>query len=140
MFKIVTTQDEMLKAYSIRSIVFVEEQHCPYDIEVDGRDFSALHVLGEIDNEPFATGRMRFIGEWVKLERLAVRQAYRGQGYGNRLIEFMIKTALDNGYNNIKLHAQTQALDFYVKHGFEPKGELFFEADIEHRLMVRTAV
>ncbi|MCG8334634.1 MAG: GNAT family N-acetyltransferase [Proteobacteria bacterium] len=137
MFKIVTTQDEMLKAYSIRSIVFVEEQHCPYDIDIDGKDFSALHVLGEIDNEPFATGRMRFIGEWVKLERLAIRQAYRGKGYGNRLIEFMINTARENGYNNIKLHAQTQTLDFYIKHGFEPKGDFFFEADIEHQLMVR---
>ena len=137
MFKIVTTQDEMLKAYSIRSIVFIEEQHCPYDIEVDGKDFSALHVLGELDNEPFATGRMRFIGEWVKLERLAIRQAYRGKGYGNHLLEFMIRTARENGYKKIKLHAQTQALDFYIKHGFEPKGDLFFEADIEHLLMVR---
>ncbi len=136
MFKIVTTQDEMLKAYSIRSIVFIEEQNCPYEIEVDGQDFSAMHVLGEIDNEPFGTGRIRFLGEFVKLERLAIRKAYRGKGYGNRLIEFMIKIARENGYRKIKLHAQTQALDFYLKHGFKPKGDFFFEADIEHQLMI----
>ena len=136
MFKVVTSQDEMIKVYAVRSIVFVEEQHCAYDIEVDGYDFSALHILGEIDKEPFAAGRIRFLGEWVKLERLAIRKSYRGSGYGNKLLEFMIKVVRDKGYDRIKLHAQTQALPFYAKHGFQPKGDRFFEANIEHLMMV----
>ena len=136
MFRVVTSQDDMLKAYSVRSIVFVEEQNCPYEIEVDGKDFAALHVLGEIENQPVAAGRMRFLGDVVKLERLAVRQAYRGKGYGSELLKFMMAVAKENGFKKIKLHAQTQALDFYIKHGFQGRGERFFEADIEHLLMV----
>jgi predicted GNAT family N-acyltransferase len=126
----------MQKAFAVRAIVFVEEQNCPYEIEVDGKDFSALHFLGEIDHQPFAAARMRFLGEYVKLERLAIRKSYRGRGYGNQLLGFMMNTAREAGFCKMKLHAQTQALEFYRKHGFQPKGDFFFEADIEHQLMV----
>lgn len=136
MFRIVSSQDDMQKAFAVRAIVFVEEQNCPYQIEVDGKDFSALHILGEIDGQPFAAARMRFLGEYVKLERLAIRKSYRGLGYGKQLLRFMMDTAREAGFHKMKLHAQTQALDFYRKQGFQPKGEIFFEADIEHRLMV----
>lgn len=139
LFKVVETQDEMLKSYSVRSIVFIEEQNCSYDIEVDGLDFSALHILGEIDGEPVAAGRIRFLGEMAKFERLAIRKSFRGKGFGDQLLQFMMKTVKDLGYSKIKLHAQTQALDFYIKNGFEPKGDKFYEADIEHLLMVYTA-
>jgi predicted GNAT family N-acyltransferase len=30
------------------------------------------------------------------------------------------------------LHAQLPAKNFYFRHGFKPKGEHFWEADIEH--------
>ncbi len=136
MFRVVSSPEELLKTYTVRAIVFIEEQNCTYDIEVDGQDFEAMHILGEIDNEPFAAGRIRFLGEYVKFERLAIRKAYRGKGYGNDLIEFMIKTVSEKGYTRIKLHAQTHALPFYEKHGFIAKGDVFYEADIEHQLMI----
>lgn len=135
MFRVVSSLKDLLRVYSVRSIVFVEEQNCPYDIEVDGLDFTAMHVLGEIDNEPFAAGRIRFLGEYVKFERLAVRKAFRGMGYGNQLIEFMMGAAREKGYSKFKLHAQTHALEFYEKHGFRAKGDVFMEADMEHQLM-----
>ena len=34
--------------------------------------------------------------------------------------------------------AQTHALDFYLRHGFEAVGEVFMEAGIPHRAMRRT--
>ena len=136
MFRVVASQDDLLKVYSVRSIVFIEEQHCSYEIEVDGQDFSALHVLGELDGEPVAAARMRFLGEYVKFERLAVRKAYRGKGYGNQLLDFMKEVAKEKGYKKLKMHAQTHALSFYQKYGFVAKGDSFFEADIEHKLMV----
>ncbi len=136
MFRVVTSQDDLLKVYSVRSIVFIEEQNCSYQIEVDGMDFIAMHVLGEIENEPFAAGRIRFLGDYVKFERLAIRKAYRGKGYGNQLLQFVMNAAREKGYSKFKLHAQVHALEFYEKHGFKAKGDVFLEADIEHQLMV----
>ena len=136
MFRIVESHDDLIKVMSIRAIVFIEEQNCSYSIEVDGQDFCALHILGELDGEPFAAGRMRFMGDCVKFERLAIRKSYRGKGYGNKLLEFMMDTAREKGFRKYKLHAQTQALDFYKKHGFVEKGDVFYEADIEHMMML----
>ncbi|MBU2511091.1 GNAT family N-acetyltransferase [bacterium] len=137
MFRIVTSQDDLLKVYSVRSIVFIEEQNCSYNIEVDGMDFTAMHILGVKDDEPFAAGRIRFLGEYVKFERLAIRKAYRGQGHGNQLLQFAMNAAREKGYSKYKLHAQVHALKFYEKHGFKAKGDVFLEADIEHQLMMR---
>lgn len=136
MFRVVASQDDLLKVLSVRSIVFIEEQNCSYEIEVDGQDFSAIHILGEINGEPIAAGRLRFLGEYVKFERLAVRKAHRGKGYGDQLLEFMKKVAQEKGYKRFKMHAQVHALEFYKKHGFVEKGDSFYEANIEHKLMV----
>lgn len=136
MFRVVTSQDDLLKVFAVRSIVFVEEQNCPYEIEVDGEDFSATHILGELEGEPVAAGRLRFLGEYVKFERLSVRKGFRGKGYGDGLLAFMMDVAKERGYTKYKMHAQVHALEFYKKHGFVEKGELFLEADMEHKLMV----
>ena len=137
MLKIVRTQDELLKAFSVRGIVFVEEQGCPYAIEMDGLDYTALHILGEQDGEPFAVGRLRFLGPYAKLERIGVRRAYRGSGWGHRLVDFMLAVARDQGYARYKMHAQAHLVEYYRAHGFEPRGDLFVEAGIDHYLMVR---
>lgn len=137
MFKIVADEAERAKAYAVRSIVFVEEQACPYDLEFDEFDAAAIHIIGETDGEPFAVGRIRFVDGYAKLERIALRQAYRKGGLGHKLIEFMIGVAQQHGYSRYKMHAQAHLVDFYRQHGFEPHGELFQEANIDHYVMQR---
>ncbi len=137
MFKVVETQDELLKVFCVRSIVFVEEQACSYALEMDGLDYSALHILGEEQGEPFAAGRIRFLGEYAKLERIAIRRGYRRGGRGHALVEFMLATARARGFTRFKMHAQAHLVEFYRRHGFEPRGERFQEAGIDHYLMIR---
>ena len=135
-FRIASSFDDLLKVMSVRSIVFIHEQKCPYAIEVDGQDHAALHILGEQEGEPLAAGRIRFFHPYAKLERLAIRQQFRGRGYGHQLLAFMMATVRDRGFERMKLHAQVQATEFYRKQGFQARGEMFVEADIEHILMV----
>ncbi len=136
MFKIVTSLDELIKVFIVRGIVFVDEQKVPYNIEMDEHEYSAMHILGEIDGEPIAAGRLRFIGNWAKLERIAVRKKYRNRGYGHDIVEYMIKTARERGFHKFKMHAQAHLSDYYAKHGFKIAGDLFQEADIDHYLMI----
>lgn len=138
MFRIVTSLDDLIRVFIVRGIVFLEEQQVPYSIEMDEHEYSALHILGEIESEPVASGRLRFFDEWAKLERIAVRQQYRNHGYGHQLIEFMLHVARQRGYRKYKLHAQAYLCDYYAKHGFTVQGEKFKEADIDHYLMIRT--
>ncbi len=137
MFKIVFSMDELMKAFAVRAVVFIGEQKCPYDIEIDEFEHSSIHIIGEIENEPIAAARIRFPGNWAKLERIAVRKEWRGNNYGHQLVDFMIRYCLDLGFHTMKMNAQAHLVDFYAKHGFERVGEMFYEAGIEHYQMVR---
>jgi predicted GNAT family N-acyltransferase len=137
MFKIVTSLDDLLKTYMVRGIVFMEEQRISYAMEVDEDEHAALHILGEIDGEPVAAARVRYRAGYAKLERIAVRQEWRGRGVGSALTRFMIQTAKTHGYTTFKLHAQTYAKGLYEKLGFVAVGDPFMEAGIEHCLMIR---
>lgn len=136
MFRIARSLDDLFKVAVVRGIVFLGEQSTPYAIERDAYDLKAIHILGEIDGEPMAAGRIRGVGAYAKLERIAVRKEWRGRGYGSALMAFMMHVARQRGVTQFKLHAQIAAKGFYEKHGFHAVGEPFIEADIEHCLMV----
>lgn len=136
MFKIVSTFEELLKVHMVRAIVFMAEQQCPYNIEIDEYEYSSLHILGELDNEPVAAARLRFVDGFAKFERIAVREPWRGKHIGHRLVDYMIGIAREHGFVHMKMHAQLYLVDFYKEHGFIPRGDVFKEADIDHVLMV----
>jgi predicted GNAT family N-acyltransferase len=135
MFKRVTTADDLVKTAMVRAIVFMEEQGIACAEEVDGHDHAAMHVLGEIDGEPVACGRIRFLAGEARLQRLAVRRAWRGRGIGGLLLAFMLDQCREHGFHRFALNAQTRAKDFYARHGFCACGEEFMEAGIPHVLM-----
>ena len=137
MLRVVKSLDDLAKVHAVRAIVFCEEQGVAYDIELDDDDHCALHILGELEGEPVAAGRIRFLGEFAKFERLAIRKAYRGKGYGNQLLHYMLGIAREQGFSKIKLNAQVASAKFYAKHGFVIKGEEFIEANIPHCLMLK---
>ena len=137
LFRLADSPDDLLKAVAVRAIVFMDEQHVSYAEEMDDLDAGALQILGELAGEPVATARIRFLGDTAKLERLAIRQAWRGQGLGDRLLEFMLATARARGFRRFKLHGQAHLRAFYEKHGFHVAGAPFPESNIPHLLMLR---
>ncbi len=137
MFKIVSNMDELIKALTVRAVVFIGEQNCPYDLEIDEYEHSCVHILGELEGEPVAAARIRFLGLYAKFERIAVRQEWRGKGYGHQLVNYMLDYARERGYKTTKMHAQTYLDDFYSQHGFVKHGDIFKEAGIDHYLMIR---
>lgn len=124
---------EVIRA--IRSEVFIGEQDVPPDIEWDGRDGECLHVLAETSNrDVIGTGRLHKSG---KIGRMAVLRPWRGKGVGSALLTRLLEEACQRRIDEVYLHAQSHALDFYRRAGFETEGEEFMEADIPHRLMRR---
>lgn len=136
MFKIVSSYEELLKVHMVRAIVFMAGQQCPYHIEIDEHEYSSLHILGELDDEPVAAARLRFVDGFAKFERIAVREPWRGKGIGHRLVDYMIRIARQQGFERMKMHAQVYLVDFYKAHGFEQRGGVFPEANIDHVLML----
>ena len=138
MFKIASTHDDLIKVYIVRGIVFIDEQKCPYSLEIDEHEHSSLHILGEDESgEPYAAARIRFFGDYAKLERIAIRKEWRGTGLGLELVEYMVSVAEKRGFRKYKMHAQSHLQSFYGKLGFKPHGDLFDEAGIEHITMIK---
>jgi predicted GNAT family N-acyltransferase len=118
---------------SLRREVFIIEQQVPEELEWDGLDKGALHLLAELENgEAVAAARLLPSGQ---IGRMAVRKPYRNHGVGTALLEYAVEEAHKAGFSSVFLHAQTQARTFYERHGFKVCGEEFYEADIPHLLM-----
>lgn len=117
----------------IRTAVFVLEQRVPEEIEWDELDPACLHALA-LDGHGTAIGTGR-LAEDGKIGRMAVLKERRGTGVGASILEFLIAEARGRGMAECYMHAQSHALAFYRRHGFETRGESFLEAGIPHHRM-----
>src|ERR1700733_11964439 len=71
--RIPRSMSDLMTVTSIRAAVCLDEQDCPYEEEFDGNDLVAAHFIGFIGKEPAGCLRVRFFGEFAKVERLAGR-------------------------------------------------------------------
>jgi len=134
--------------FAVRKAVFVVEQSVSEDIEYDAYDAVALHVLAvREDGLPLGTGRLLYGEEAAaktggdlsvgSLGRLAVRAEARGLGVGVALVRAIEDAARARGLSAVDLGAQTHALGFYERLGYEAYGPEFPDAGIPHRAMRR---
>ncbi|QEM81113.1 GNAT family N-acetyltransferase [Halomonas binhaiensis] len=123
-------------ASHIRQVVFVEEQHVPLDEEWDGLDPQCLHLLAWVETSEGekALGTARLLPDG-HIGRVAVLQEARGLGAGASLMRAAIEAARQRGHDHVALAAQTHALPFYERLGFEAEGDTFLDAGIPHRNM-----
>ena len=125
---------ELMKtAHNIRHEVFVIGQNCPEEIEWEFEEEST-HFLVFDNKEAVATARHRETNNGYKLERFAVLESKRGNGYGNIVLKAILED-LSIFKGNIYMHAQEDVIPFYEKMGFEKEGDLFIEANITHYKM-----
>ena len=117
----------------LRRVVFIEEQGVPEELEWDGLDEGAIHLLAEDpEGRAIATARMLADGH---IGRVAVLKPWRGLGVGKALIYYLLEQARDHGFPQVFLDAQIEAIDFYRRLGFEAEGKEFMDAGIPHRHM-----
>lgn len=116
----------------VRRQVFIIEQKIPESEEWDDADENSSHVLAFSEKrDVVGTGRLEPTG---KIARLAVLGEYRGQGVGSAMLIRLVEEARQRGFDQVYLHAQTQALSFYKKFGFVSDEEIFSEGGIPHVL------
>ncbi|MEQ6375526.1 GNAT family N-acetyltransferase [Bacillaceae bacterium S4-13-58] len=136
--RVVQSATELEDAYHVRRDVFVMEQKVPESIEIDDHDRTAIHFVGYADQRPVSAGRMRFVDNYAKLERVSVMKPFRGHGYGKQLILEMEKIAKEKGYTQTKLNAQDHAEEFYRNLGYHTiSKEPFMDAGIPHVTMIK---
>ncbi|MFD0355825.1 GNAT family N-acetyltransferase [Streptomyces sp. NPDC127110] len=145
--RVASSEADLAACYAVRTEVFVVEQSVPESIEYDAYDAVAVHVLAVgPDGEPLGTGRLLYGPEALSktgspeagsLGRLAVRKSARGLGVGVALVRAIEAEAGRRGLSVVSLGAQTHALGFYERLGYEAYGAEFQDAGIPHRSMRR---
>jgi predicted GNAT family N-acyltransferase len=130
--------EEFLEMQAIRRSVFQEEQGVDPQLEFDGLDKTAIHLLAYLDNRPVGTARIRYLNEQIaKIERLAVLSTARGLGIGKKLMQEAIQVAKQNNVQEVVIHAQEYVKGLHQQLGFKQIGEVFEEAGIPHVKMTR---
>jgi predicted GNAT family N-acyltransferase len=139
--KLVETPAELAGAFSLRIRVFVGEQGVPADIELDDADTDpdTVHAVALHNSVVIATGRLLpdVDGKGPHIGRMAVEQDRRRGGVGGLVLNFLEDQGRARGFRQITLHAQEYVKSFYAGHGYREVGEMFQEAGIPHREMVK---
>lgn len=143
------TRDQLYEVLRIRSDVFVSEQQSPYG-DVDGLDREALHLLAynrdsEVGGASPLAGYLRLLppivaGPAPVLGRIAVRPAFREQGYGRAMVQEALSEAERRFRPQaIKLSAQSYLCAFYEAFGFRSNSPPYDDHGVPHVDMIRPA-
>ncbi|MBI3903173.1 MAG: GNAT family N-acetyltransferase [Nitrosomonadales bacterium] len=118
---------------ALRETVFMREQNVPAELEWDGLDEHCRHALAlDAGGNAIGCGRITPDGH---IGRMAVLREWRGKRVGSALLEALLEYAHSQGYAQVVLNAQVQALPFYRRFGFEEEGDEFMDAGMAHRRM-----
>jgi len=105
---VVTNSEELLHAYAVRSICFMEETGLAARRAFDSNDFQATHIVVYAADEPVGAARIRWFNGFAKIERTAFRQAYRNPRVLKQAAEFIFDHAARKGYSKALTLAKPQ--------------------------------
>jgi predicted GNAT family N-acyltransferase len=118
--RIARDPNDLMLVTAIRSAVYLAEQDCPLEEEFDGNDLVAAHFIGFVGREPAGCLRVRFFGEFAKVERLAVRHQFRRSRVSFKLVQASVDYVRRKGFRKIYGQAQDRLVDFWAHFGAKP--------------------
>ena len=127
------TNTELYEIMRLRQDVFVVEQNCPY-FDLDGVDYKSVHVFIEDGGSLVAYLRI-FPREGeegiIQVGRVVTRE--RKKGYGAAILSEGLRVARERfSPSGFYLEAQTYAVGYYAREGFEVVSDEFLEDGIPH--------
>ena len=140
---VVKTFDELTKSelYGIlkaRAEIFVVEQNCMYN-DLDDRDQLSIHVF--LRDEGGIAAYLRVLPKGVYDENVRIGRVItvrRGVGLGAKVLSEGLRAAKELlNADTVTISAQTHAIGFYEKSGFETVSDVYMEEDIPHVKMIR---
>lgn len=115
---------------TVREQVFIHEQSVPVELEWDGLDDTAQHLLA-LNSAGEAIGCARLPGDG-SIGRMAVLKPWRGKGIGSALLRKAILLYRQQAIKKLTLSAQMHAVSFYERAGFQICSEPYLDAGILH--------
>ena len=131
--RLATEASDLEACMALRWEVFVEEQGVAAHEEQDGQDHLCQHVLARLDGQAVGAARFKQIDDYVKIQRVCVPKQHRRKSIGADMMRFIGQEAKRSASARFAiLGAQTHAMAFYQKLGFEEEGQVYMDAGIPH--------
>ncbi len=119
------TVDDISQVLEIESLCFtVPWSQEAFEMEIEKNKF-AHYIVAEVDGRITGYGGMWFIVDEAHVTNIAVHPQYRGKGYGNFIVDAMVKIADAKGIYQMTLEVRASnhvAQNLYGKFGFESCG------------------
>ena len=110
----------LTEVYAIRAICFVEERKIPFHKEFDDNDAHATHFVTYVDEEPAGTSRVRWFSGFAKVEKTAIRPAFRDMSTLRFHLDFVFSHVARKGYSTLITTAEeTYARLWERRFGFQ---------------------
>ena len=131
--RIARTLDDIAKVFLVRSATYMTEQLATYEEEFDGNDFCGTHLLGLAQGQPAGCARIRYFGDFAKLERMAVRPEFRATRLMPQLARACINLCRQKGFRRLYAHARIDLVPLWGRFGARPVPgrPTFFFSDVE---------
>lgn len=104
--EIVTSYDQLLHAYAIRAICFMEEHGVKAKQTYDGNDYQATHFVVYDDDEPIGTVRVRWFKGFAKFERASFRKEHRSIPVIKNCANAVFEHVARKGFDKVITHAK----------------------------------
>ncbi|MEO5571286.1 MAG: GNAT family N-acetyltransferase [Bacteroidia bacterium] len=110
----------------------------PEGTEKDESDADSIHAFIKTEyGKVIAIGRLHFNNlTESQIRFMGVHPDYRGKNIGGKILEYLEQKAKEKGAGKVILHARDNAVNFYIRNGYEvvEKSYVLFDT-IQHYLM-----
>ena len=137
---IARTIEDVMRVFAVRSATYMSEQFATFEEEFDGNDFCATQLLGTVDGDAAGCARIRYFGDFAKLERMAVRREYRNTRLMFHLARACVDHCREKGFRTLYAHSRADLVPLWGRFGaklIEGRPPFSF-ADVEYREMYMT--
>ncbi|WP_454882878.1 GNAT family N-acetyltransferase [Sphingomonas oryzagri] len=132
--QVARSMDDIARVFAVRSTVYMAEQFPLYGEEFDGNDFCATHFLATVDGDAAGCLRIRWFGDFAKIERVAVRKEYRRHRLTRQLVRTGVEHCRRKGYRKLYAHSRADLVPLWNSLGWRDMGGRDFSfADIPYR-------
>ncbi len=128
--KRITTHRELHQAQQIRIEVLEHEQGFPHNVNIDGLDQSAIHVLLLDEENPVGTARLTKLDDKEGIiARIALLRSHQGKGLGKYLIRELEIQALQLGLTTLYIEPLYHLKPFFESIGYRQVNDFGKEGD-----------
>ena len=131
------TDEEWEMYFKLRFEVLRKKWNQPVGSEKDLLEESCFHLAAFNENKIIAVGRIQFINETIAQVRyMAVDEKFQGTGAGTLVLKGLEEHARKNNAEEIILNARENAINFYLKNGYEIIGNapILFDVIIHKKM------